>query len=178
MNVDPAEYQTTVDGHTGALRGAQFMHFYAVPGADSIGLPADPAACATDPGSCLPATAPECDPSAGCDPRIVIIGHNGWQRSDCRRLRPRNRGVCRLDQGRRDHAGPAVARLRYRPADPGRGSADLIAQADAAGVPLSTLLGTKVRLRLSNGPKAAPSSRSACSRVSRSSRTRPPGRLV
>ncbi len=150
MNVDPAEYQTTVNGNTGQLRGGGTMQFFAVPAADTIALPADPAACAADPASCLPALATACDPSAGCDPRIGIINHNDPSEATVGVFDfetgafiayTKVNGVTRVQLSLGSDIDPQIKDAL----------AGLIAQADAAGVPLSTLLGTKVRLRLANG---------------------------
>ena len=75
FNHDPAESQQQVGPATGAIIPGG-MHFYKVPGLDAFALPADPSECATDPASCLPTGALECDPSAGCDARLVIISRS------------------------------------------------------------------------------------------------------
>lgn len=80
-NVDPAEYQFTVDTKTSPifeggppLQGnGRSQQFYSLPGASSFALPSDPQACVDDPSSCLPSTALTCDPSAGCTPRLMFI---------------------------------------------------------------------------------------------------------
>ena len=75
FNIIPAESQQKVGPVTGAIVPGG-MSFYTVPGLDAFALPADPTACATDPASCLPANALACDPTLGCEPRLVIISRS------------------------------------------------------------------------------------------------------
>jgi hypothetical protein len=74
-NQNPAEFQFTVDGHSSAIFAgtANSMKFYALPSAASFPLPSSPEDCVSDPGSCLPSNALQCDPSAGCTPRLMTI---------------------------------------------------------------------------------------------------------
>ena len=74
-NVDPGEFQFTVDGKTSPIFAgdSRSQQFYALPGADSFALPSDPQSCVDDPSSCLPSTAIPCDPSAGCTPRVMFL---------------------------------------------------------------------------------------------------------
>lgn len=74
-NVNPAEFQFTVDGHASDIFAgtANSMKFYALPSATSFPLPSDPEDCVSDPGSCLPSNAAQCDPANGCTPRLMLI---------------------------------------------------------------------------------------------------------
>lgn len=78
MNTTPREFQFTVDGSTSPIIAAnnEEMSFYASPTGLAV-LPADPATCAGDPASCLPASATPCEPSDGCTPRLVLINRQG-----------------------------------------------------------------------------------------------------
>jgi hypothetical protein len=75
FNMDPAESQQVVAGQAGSIIPGH-MTFYSVPDGTSFALPSDPEACAADPAACLPVSAEKCDPSAGCDPRIVVISRS------------------------------------------------------------------------------------------------------
>ena len=71
-NIAPREFAFTVGSQRSAVRpGDTAQTFYAFDGA--FLLPSDPAACATDLSSCLPASAAACDPGAGCVPRLMAI---------------------------------------------------------------------------------------------------------
>ena len=71
-NLTPREHAFTVAGNRSAVRsGDTAQTFYAFDGA--FLLPSDPAVCATDLSSCLPASAAACDPGAGCVPRLMAI---------------------------------------------------------------------------------------------------------
>lgn len=78
FNTNPRELQFTVDGSASPIIGAssQEMSFFASPETLSL-LPSDPAACASDPLSCLPADVTACEPSAGCVPRFVVVNRKG-----------------------------------------------------------------------------------------------------
>jgi hypothetical protein len=70
-NISPAEVAVRVDGSSsGVITGRQ--KFYALDTAD-FALPADPETCATDPSTCVPASARPCDPDAGCTPRLMVV---------------------------------------------------------------------------------------------------------
>jgi hypothetical protein len=76
MNVDPAEFSGTIGtASTGVVNGSGKMTFFAGAGSLLSSLPTDPAACGTDPASCVPTGAVQCDPSAGCVPQFVVISH-------------------------------------------------------------------------------------------------------
>ncbi len=72
-NVNPAEFTFTVDSKSSPIYAgtSASQKFYSLTG--GFALPSDPAACAANPASCLPASATTCDPSAGCAPRLMII---------------------------------------------------------------------------------------------------------
>ena len=74
-NQNPAEFQFTVDGKASPIYAgtANSMKFYSLPSASSFPLPGDPQGCVDDPSSCLPSGALQCDPSAGCTPRVMLI---------------------------------------------------------------------------------------------------------
>jgi hypothetical protein len=74
-NVTPKEFKFTVDGKQSAIYdgSATSQTFYALPSSVTVPLPSDPEACATNPSGCLPSTAVQCDPAAGCTPRLMII---------------------------------------------------------------------------------------------------------
>ena len=70
-NITPAEVAVRVDGSSSpVLTGRQ--KFYALDATD-FALPSDPEACATDPSSCVPASARPCNPDAGCTPRLMVV---------------------------------------------------------------------------------------------------------
>ncbi|MDP3892021.1 hypothetical protein [Nocardioides sp.] len=72
-NLTPAEFGYSVGAKTSpAYPGDGVQSFYGL-GAATFLLPSDPAACAEDPASCLPADATLCDPGTGCTPRIMVI---------------------------------------------------------------------------------------------------------
>ncbi|MCW2799219.1 MAG: hypothetical protein JWQ70_691 [Aeromicrobium sp.] len=73
-NTSPSEFTFAVDTKTSPIYTgtSQTQKFYSL-STDGFALPSDPAVCATDPSSCLPAAATVCDPSAGCTPRLMII---------------------------------------------------------------------------------------------------------
>lgn len=78
-NIEPAEYDFSVDGLTSPIYSGDDIlqgtgrnqQFYGLPG--SFPLPIDPTTCVEDPDSCLPAAAYPCEPSAGCNPRVMFI---------------------------------------------------------------------------------------------------------
>ncbi len=167
MNLDPAEFQVKVGSNSGAITpGAGKMTFFAVPGADTVLLPADPAACATDPNLCLPAGALSCNPAAGCDPRLVLISHDAGSEA--------LHGFFDIDTG----AFVALAKVnnvqrlmlslgREQDAAYGQLLADLAVSAAQNGVDLPSLLATTVlvntgtdelSLSLLNGLQITPSS--------------------
>ena len=78
MNVTPAEFQQTLGTQSGAIHDGTTMQFFDVPSGDFVALPSDPNACGENPASCLPSTATSCDPSAGCEPRIVVIDYDQY----------------------------------------------------------------------------------------------------
>jgi hypothetical protein len=72
----PSEFQAIVGSQIGQIYTgtSSTMQFFQLPGAGPIMLPADPAACAADPNSCLPSTAVQCTPGVGtCNPRLLLI---------------------------------------------------------------------------------------------------------
>lgn len=71
LNSNPGEYQYAVDGSTSPILNSTVTFFSSPTGLAA--LPADPAACASNPANCLPTVATTCDPSAGCTPRLVVI---------------------------------------------------------------------------------------------------------
>jgi hypothetical protein len=74
-NQNPHEFQFSVDGHNSPIYAgtANSMKFYALPSGSSFPLPSDPQDCVDDPSSCLPSDALQCDTSAGCTPRLMLI---------------------------------------------------------------------------------------------------------
>jgi hypothetical protein len=74
-NQNPAEFQFTVDGKASPIYAgtANSMKFYSLPSGSSFPLPGDPQDCVDDPSSCLPSNALQCDPSAGCTPRVMLV---------------------------------------------------------------------------------------------------------
>ena len=75
-NITPREFQFNLGAKTSPVYdGSSTMSFYSLDGA--FLLPGDPAACAADPSTCLPAAAEACNPDAGCVPRLMIINSPG-----------------------------------------------------------------------------------------------------
>jgi hypothetical protein len=74
-NVTPRENKFKVGTATTPIYAGtpENTTFYSLPDATAFELPSDPAACAADPASCLPATAVKCEPGPGCTPRLMII---------------------------------------------------------------------------------------------------------
>ncbi|MBW8751148.1 MAG: hypothetical protein JF565_06935 [Propionibacteriales bacterium] len=74
-NQNPAEFQFTVDTKSSPIYAgtANSMKFYSLPDASSFPLPGDPETCVADPSTCLPSGALQCDPSAGCTPRLMFV---------------------------------------------------------------------------------------------------------
>lgn len=75
-NLSPREFQFAVAGKNSpitsggdATGGSQ--RFFTLAG--GFALPSDASACVADAASCLPSTAVECDPAAGCAPRLMLI---------------------------------------------------------------------------------------------------------
>jgi len=85
VNITPREFQPIIAATpgfpqaTGAIVNGtpKTQQFYTLPAGTFYLLPTDPAGCADDPTSCLPAAAVGgCEPSAGCKPRLMIINSN------------------------------------------------------------------------------------------------------
>ena len=75
-NITPREFQFNLGSKTSPVfDGSASMSFYSLDGA--FLLPGDPAACAANPSTCLPAAAESCDPSGGCVPRLMFINSPG-----------------------------------------------------------------------------------------------------
>lgn len=72
-NSNPAEFTFKVGTKTTPIYAgtSASQKFYSLTG--GFALPSDPAECAADPSTCLPADATACNPSAGCTPRLMII---------------------------------------------------------------------------------------------------------
>lgn len=72
-NLDPREFRFAVGSASSPILSGVggVQTFYGLPGA--FALPSDPNACVADPSSCLPAAAVECDPAAGCTPRLMLL---------------------------------------------------------------------------------------------------------
>jgi hypothetical protein len=169
-NFTPNEFDFAIGTMSSAVAtGATntYQKFYSLPSAASFALPADPSTCATDPGTCLPATAQRCLPGTGCAPRVMIV--NKFDSTGT------------VLQGAFDLATKAfIARavlngtkrtLMSLGTDNDAKYHDLLAtlssQASAQGIDLMALLATTVRLRtgttqttlsLLNGLQVSPSS--------------------
>ncbi|RYY43466.1 MAG: hypothetical protein EON53_14250 [Actinomycetales bacterium] len=76
LNTKPAELAFSIGSkRSGVLASpALQQQAYGLPSGSAFALPSDPAACAADLASCLPKLATECDPAAGCTPRLVVAG--------------------------------------------------------------------------------------------------------
>jgi hypothetical protein len=76
-NITPREFQFSVGTNQSVVfQGTrQKQSFYSFGG--SFLLPSDPAACAELITNCLPSGAVECDPAAGCVPRLMAVSQSG-----------------------------------------------------------------------------------------------------
>ncbi len=76
VNLTPKEFRFNVGAKVSAIFAgtANSQQFYALPGS-GYPLPSDPQACVDDPSSCLPSNATQCDPGAGCTPRVMFLNH-------------------------------------------------------------------------------------------------------
>lgn len=148
MNIDPAEFQQVIGNQTGPITdGTDHMSFYAVPDGDFVPLPSDPTACAGDPSSCVPSTATECDPGAGCEPRIAVVS---YEASPAQQLY----GFFDLETGAFisfNRLGGNQRLMMSLGRDQDALYKDLLAQLASAaaqqGINLPSLLATKVRVR-------------------------------
>lgn len=118
---------------------------YALPSGSTFTVPTDPAACALNVNACFP-EATSCNPSAGCQPRFVVINRN----SPAEQLT----GVFDLESkafyanGRVGKTGRTLLSLGPDNDAVYKGVlSQLSAQATASGIDLGTILNTKVRVR-------------------------------
>lgn len=74
LNTVPSELTVSIGAKRSAVLAAPALDqkVYGLPSGSAFALPSDPAACAADLASCLPKVATECDPAAGCTPRLVV----------------------------------------------------------------------------------------------------------
>ncbi len=80
INPDPGEVKAVIGSKSTPIytpaSGAAITS-YSLAGTDSVALPSDPEACASDPASCVPTAAAKCLPGTGCVPRLVIVNKLG-----------------------------------------------------------------------------------------------------
>lgn len=77
LNTSPTEFGFRLGTKTSpVIADRTSVTYFAAPSPALIGAPDDLAGCASDPTSCVPEIANECDPSAGCDPRFIVIAHD------------------------------------------------------------------------------------------------------
>ena len=149
MNTNPAEFRIDVDGLSSpiVLAPSTAIKFYSLNAAVHVTMPADPGACAGDPLGCLPAQALQCNPAAGCVPRLGLVNYaNGGNElvglfdfsSHAFAAKAKTGGHTRvLFSG-----GPGVDDLIHKL------QGMLTGLAQQAGIDLPTLLAEKVRIKV------------------------------